>query len=97
MNLTDSTIDSIASGATSDWGPNDEYLVFDDGIGQIFITDLEGSIELLVGEQGPEGAYGKLSVSQQTQQVLFKQSPEGIATQIWQIDIDGTNFKKFSY
>ena len=96
MDLTDSTVDSIAGGSYSDWGPNDDYLVFADGIGQIFVADLKGGIELLTGEPGPRGANGPLSLSQQTQQLLFRHS-DGIAIQIWQIDIDGTNFKKFSY
>lgn len=88
----DSTTRELApTGSTPDWTPDGQNIVYADGIGKIFITDLTGNVKEITGQHDLAGAFGPVSVSQDIATIIYTQLSNDFFQHIWRISIDGSS------
>ena len=93
----DSTSAELAPGGSSpDWTPDGQNIVYANGLGKIFITDLLGNLTEITGQPGVSGAFGPVSVSPDGLTILYQHVSTDFFRHIWRINIDGNSATQFT-
>ncbi|MCH7879268.1 MAG: PD40 domain-containing protein [candidate division Zixibacteria bacterium] len=95
-NFSDSSITELPGGGIADWTPDGQNIVYADGIGKIFISDLLGNLREITGQHDLFGAFGPISVSPDNTTILYKHASMDYFEHIWKIQIDGASAVQFA-
>ena len=88
---------TFQGGGILDWTPDGQNIVYADGIGEIFITDLQGNRREITSDHKPFfRPSGPVSVSPNNAQVLYEQTSTDFFRHIWVINIDGSSARQFA-
>ncbi len=94
--FSDSSITELPGGGRADWTPDGQSIVYADGLGKIFITDLLGNLTEITGQAGVSGAFGPVSVSPDGLIILYQRISSDFFRHIWKITIDGNSATQFT-
>jgi len=76
--------------------PDGQRIVYADGLGSLFLTDLSGNSRYITGEHTLAGVFGPISLSPNGERILYQHVSNDFFLHIWETNLDGTIEIQFS-